>query len=343
MKPRAAGDRLLLTARREVRRLVLVLWALLVWSIDASGQAPDRVLRLGFIEPGAGVEPVRGYQGAGFWPRLEELGWKPGKNLIVEHRWANGDNARFPELIADVLSKQVDVLVVFTTPAALAARQATMTVPIVAATMGDPVGTGLVTDLAHPGGNLTGLSQGWDEGIAGKWLDLAQEVAPRATAVAAVGNPDNPLVRKALQDLASFAAQRKLKLRALEVRDSGAIDSAFAAAAREAQAVIVIPDAMTVQHRKRVVALANKHRLPAVYGLLDFADAGGLLAFGVDQVVLFRRAADYVDKILRGARPGDLPIEQATKYSLIVNLKAARELKLKVSEGLLLRADEVIR
>ena len=323
--------------------LLTCICALAIYPVNASGQAPDRIARLGFVEPGSGAEPVRGYTGAGFWQRLEELGWKPDKNLIVEHRWANGDNRRFPELIADVLARQVDVLVVFTTPAALAAKHATSTVPIVAATMGDPIGTGIASDLARPGGNLTGLSQGWDEGIAGKWLDLAQEVAPRATSVAALGNPDNPLVRTALRNLASFAGQRKLKLRMIEVRDAAAIDAAFGTAAREAQAVIVVPDALTVQHRKRIVALANKHRVPAVYGLLDFADVGGLLAFGVDQVVLFRRAADYVDKILRGARPGDLPIEQATKYSLIVNLKAADAAGIRVPQGLLLRADEVLR
>lgn len=340
MSLRAVSERLLPIARAGVRGLA---WGLLVWSIAAPGQAPNRVLRLGFVEPGSPSEPVRGYSGAGFWSRLEELGWRVGSNMVVERRFANGDNQRFPELIADVLGKQVDVLVVFTTPATLAAKQATTTVPIVAGTMGDPVGMGIVTDLARPGGNLTGLSQGWDEGIAGKWLDLVQEVAPGASTVAAIGNPENPLVRRALQDLEAYAARRRLKLRALEVREAAAIDSAFATAARDARAVIVIPDALTVQHRKRVVALANRYRLPAVYGLLDFADVGGLLAYGVDQVVLFRRAAEYVDKILRGARPADLPIEQATKYSLVVNLKAADALRIRMPQGVLLRADEVIR
>jgi putative ABC transport system substrate-binding protein len=326
-----------------VRRRLLLMCVLAGWSMNAAAQAADRIARLGFVEPGSPAQPVRGYVGPGFWPRLEELGWKKGVNLAVEHRWASGDNQRFPELVADVLAKQVDVLVVFTTPAALAAKRATTTVPIVAATMGDPLGTGLVTDLGKPGGNLTGLSQGWDEGIAGKWLDLAQEIAPRARHVAAVGNSDNPLVRKALQDLAAFAERRRVRLRVLEVRDAQDIDSALATAARVAQAVIVLPDAMTVQHRQRIAALASRHRLPAVYGLLDFADVGGLVAFGVDQVVLFRRAADYVDKILRGARPGELPIEQATKYSLIVNLKTAEALGMRVPQGLLLRADELIK
>jgi len=209
--------------------------------------------------------------------------------------------------------------------------------------MGDPVGSGVAASLAHPGGNLTGFSQGWDEGIGGKWLELLQETVPRLSTVALFANPDNPLARELARKLEVIAPTRGLKVRLIEVREPRALAGAFERAGRTAQAVLVLPDPIISATRKQVTALAAKHRLPAMYTLRDFVDVGGLMAYSPDLAVLFRRAAEYVDRILRGANPGDLPIEQPTEYRLIVNLKAAKALGITIPESILLRADEVIR
>jgi putative ABC transport system substrate-binding protein len=209
--------------------------------------------------------------------------------------------------------------------------------------MGDPVGAGHAASLAHPGGNLTGLSLGWTQGIGGKWLELLQDVVPRLSSVAVISTPDNPMARSLAKDIQGFAPTRRLKVRILEVRGPGTFDRAFREARKVAQAAIVLPDPVTVGNRQRIAALAASYRLPTMYWASEYVYSGGLISYGVDHAKLFRRAAEYVDKILKGAKPGDLPIEQPTQYLLVVNLKTAKALGITIPESILLRADEVIR
>jgi putative ABC transport system substrate-binding protein len=278
-----------------------------------------------------------------FWERMRELGYVEGQNLVIEARWAGGRYDRLPELMAEVLDRKVDVLVTYGTEAAVAAKNATSTVPIVVAAMGDPIRSGVAASLARPGGNLTGLSMGFAEGMAGKWLELLQETVPRLSHVAVIENPDTPIARDLARELEVIAPRRGLKLWVIEVREPGALDRAFEQAGRKAQAILELPDPMIAAHRAQVTALAAKYRLPAMYYLRDYVDAGGLMAYAPDLAVLSRRAADYVDKILNGAKPGDLPIEEPNKFVLILNLKTAKTLGITFPESILLRADEVIR
>jgi putative ABC transport system substrate-binding protein len=236
------------------------------------------------------------------------------------------------------------VLVTHTTPGAIAAKHATSSVPIVAATMSDPIRSGLVMSLARPGGNLTGLSLGFDKALAGKWLELLQEMVPRLSTVAVLQSADNSIARDLARELESVAPARGLKLRLIEIRGTGTLDHAFDVAARKAQALVVVPDPIIyAARREQVTALAAKYRLPTIYYLRDFADAGGLIAYAPDFGAVFRRAADYVDKILRGAHPGDLPVEQPTQFVLVVNLKTATVLGIPIPESILQRSDQVIR
>jgi putative ABC transport system substrate-binding protein len=311
--------------------------AQLAWAVEPS----QKVVRVGFVSPYSPSTATRSL--SAFWDRLRELGYVEGQNLVIEARWADGRNDRLPALMAEVLARNVDVLVTWTTPAATAAKNATSIVPIVVAAMGDPVAIGLVATLAHPGGNLTGLSMGFAEGMGGKWLELLQETVPRLSQVAVIENPDNPANRAQTKELEPLARSLGVKLQLIAVRDLEAFDRAFAQAHREAQAVLVLADPLTVHRRDRITALAARYRIPGMYPLLDFVDAGGLMAYSANQRVLFRRAAEYVDKILKGANPGDLPIEQPTQFELAVNLKTARALGLTIPESILLRADEVIR
>ena len=307
---------------------------------DADSAEPNKVVRVGFVGPASPSTLARGV--SAFWERLRELGWVEGQNLIIESRWAEGQYERLPALMNEVIGRKVDVLVTYSTPAAIAAKNATSTIPIVVAMMGDPVGAGLATSLAHPGGNLTGLSLAWAD-IAGKWLELLQETVPRLSTVAVIADPNSPMSLAMAKELEAIAPTRGMKVRFLELREPEALDRAFKQARREAQAILVPADSLTLQHRGQITVLAARYRLPGMYTFLEFMDSGGLMAYGADSVALFRRAAEYVDKILKGARPADLPIEQPTQFKLVVNLKTAKALKLKIPESILLRADQVIR
>ena len=298
-------------------------------------------MQVGFISPNSpSTDP---HVLTPFRERLRALGWTEGQNVAIEARWADGQLDRLPGLTAEVIARKPDVIVTYSTPAAVAAKDATSTIPIVVAAMGDPVGTGLVKGLARPGGNLTGLSLGWGGGIGGKFLELLQETVPRLTTVAFMTNPDNPVERQMTAELRAAAPVRRLKLQVIDVRSPEALEGAFQQARRKAQAVVIVPSPLFISQRQTITALAAKHRLPALYGLSDFTDAGGLMAYGPDRAALFRRAADYVDKILRGAKPGDLPIEQPMQYVFVVNLKTAKALGLTIPESILVRADEVIQ
>jgi putative ABC transport system substrate-binding protein len=275
---------------------------------------------------------------------LGELGWVEGKNLVVEQRWAEGRYDRLPALFAEVLALKIDVLVTYTTVGGIAAKQATSTVPIVDAAMGQPVQSGLAQSLSRPGGNLTGFSLGWGEGIGGKWLELLQESIPRLSTVAVITSDVRPPVTRAMiKELEDVAVTRHLRLKIIDAQALGGFDRAFDQARRQAQAVVVFSDPIAMAHREQITTLAAKHRLPAIYGLREYTDVGGLIEYGPDLAVMFRRAADYVDKILKGTKPADLPIEQPTKFELVVNLKAAKALGITIPESILVRADAVIR
>jgi putative ABC transport system substrate-binding protein len=210
--------------------------------------------------------------------------------------------------------------------------------------MGQPVESGLAESLSHPGSNLTGLSLGWGEGIVGKWLELLHDTVPHLSTVAVItSDPHAPGNRSGIKELEDSAIKRHLNLRIIEARTPEAFDRAFDQARRLAQAVVVLTDPIVMAHRERITALAARHRLPAMYGLREYVEVGGLMTYGPDLASMFHRAADYVDKILNGAKPGDLPIQQPTKFQLVVNLKTAKALGITLPESILLRADEVIR
>ena len=305
-----------------------------------AAEPAQRVVRVGFVQPESPSARRRGVDG--FWQRLRELGWVEGQNLVIEARWADGRIDRLPALMTEVIERKVDVLVTWGTPAGVAAKNATSTIPIVDAAMGNPIAVGLATTLAHPGGNLTGLSIGYAD-IVGKWLELLQEIVPHLSVVAMIGDPDNPVVGEMAKELEAIAPTRSIKPRLMEVRDSEALDRAYKRARREAQAVLVLGGPFIFDHRRQVTALSARYGLPTMYLLREYMDVGGLMAYTADTAILWRRAADYVDRILRGAKPGDLPIEQPTKFELVINLKTARALGITIPESILLRADEVIR
>jgi putative ABC transport system substrate-binding protein len=332
------------------RRLALLAFALSLASgiagLSSTARAAEptqKVVRLGFVSPFSPSTAFSPRYETALWERLRELGWIKGQNLIVEERWAEGSIDRFPALMAEVVGHKVDVLITYTTPAAIAARNATSTIPIVDAVMGDPVGTGIATSLARPGGNVTGLSMGHTEGMVGKWLELLQETVPRLSTVAVIANPDHSMSALYVKRLIAIAPTRGLKVRIIGVRRPEALDRAFRQAARTAQAIVVLADPNLITEQRHIVALAAKYRLPDMHVERDFVDAGGLMAYAPDYVDMFRRAGDYVDKILKGAKPGDLPIEQPSQFELVVNLKTAKTLGIKIPESILLRADEVIR
>lgn len=330
------------------RRFALVMIARsAVFAISTAAASPahaaesvPKVVRLGFVATGSPTGASRGF--AAFWSHLHDLGWVEGRNLVVETRWASHHD-QLPGLMREIVASKVDIIVTFGTPAGIAAKKATSSIPIVDAVMGDPLRTGLVASLARPGGNLTGLSLGWAQGLPGKWLELLQETVPRLSTVAVVANLDNPNEQELVKELQSAATALRLRLRIMNVREPRAFETALEQARRQAQGILVLADPANKGPFSQVVALVATYRLPAIYVLRDFADAGGLMALGPDLTPLWRRAAEYVDRILRGAQPGELPVEQSSQYVLVVNLKAARALGLTIPDSILVRADEVIR
>jgi putative ABC transport system substrate-binding protein len=322
-----------------VLAVVLVL-GLLVAPLVAEARPAGKLSRVGFLS--AGFEgPNRIYVNA-FRQRLRELGYVEGRSIAFEYRWGEGKYERLPKLAAELVHLKVDVLLAANAPAVQAAQEATKEIPIVITVLGDPVAAGLVASLARPGGNITGLSMISPE-IVGKQLELLREVVPKISRVAVLGNPANPGTAPQVREAKGAAHALGLQLQLVEARDPGEVDRAFAAMTRErAEAVLVLVDAMLGNHRERIAALTAKSRLPAVSGLRLHAEAGDLMAYGANRIDVYNRAAEYVDKILKGARPGDIPIEQPTKFELIINLKTARALGLTIPPSLLLRADQVI-
>jgi len=321
---------------------------LLVAPVVVEAQPAGKVARIGLLSPGspfdAGHNPSDlAVLFAALREGLRELGYVEGQNIRIESRWAEGNYDRLPGLAADLVRLKVDVIVTYGTPASQAAKRATGTIAIVMAAIIDPVASGLVTSIARPGGNVTGQSM-MSPDLVEKQLEILKEVVPKISRAALLHNPANP--GNAPQVLHAQDAARALgvRLQLLGATGPSEIDSAFAAMTNEqAGAVIVLVDAMLQGNRARITDLAARHRLPAVYGLGEYAEAGGLLAYGPHRLDMFRHAATYVDKILKGAKPSDLPVEQPTKFELIVNLKTAKALGLTIPPSLLGRADEVIQ
>ncbi len=273
---------------------------------------------------------------------LRELGYVEGRNIKFEYRSADHPD-RLPGLAEELVQLKVDVIVAISTPAAQAAKRATSTIPIVVTLVADPVGTGLVADLARPGGNVTGLSSMIAE-ISAKRLALLKEAVPRLTQVSVLWNPDMAWHAKAIEDLKAAAPSLSMDLNFVGVRTAAEFDAAFSAVSRaHAQALYLLDSTLSYAHRMTLTKRASKARLPNIHASRVYAEAGGLMSYGADWADLMRRSAGYVDKILKGARPGNLPIEQPTKFDLVVNLKTAKALGITIPQSILLQADEVIR
>jgi putative ABC transport system substrate-binding protein len=305
----------------------------------ADAQQPVSPRRIGMLLVGNAPQSK---EVQAFRQGMRDAGYTEGRDVVIEWRSADGDYARVPELTADLVQRKVDVIVVDSTNAARATLRATSTIPIVMALVADPVGSGLVTNLWHPAANITGLSMMIPD-LMTKRLQLLKEAIPSLTRVAVLRNPDTPWHTK-VEDLKVAAPSLSVELSVVSARTAEEFDAAFSAASRaHAQALYVVPDAFFFIHRTTISKLASKARLPAVYGAKGFAEAGGLMSYGANLGDLFRRSAGYVDKILKGAKPGNLPIEQPTKFELVINLRTAKALGLTIPQSLLERADEVIR
>jgi len=322
-----------------IRRRVLPI--LLTGAAGAGfAQSPRPPFRVGFLEAGAS-STNRHFLDA-FLKGMRELGYQPGKDLLVDEGWAEGQAERFPALLAELSQRRPDVIVVASTLGAMAAKANVKTIPVVFVGAADPLDAGLVASYAHPGGNFTGLSRVFGEGLLGKAVQILKGIVPRASRCAVLWNVVGAVevrvreARVALQALGMTALP-------VEVRDAAGLEAAFARLrAERADSLVVIADPLTLRHRQQVVDLAARERVPAVYEFAEFARAGGLVAYSASVPALFQRSAVYVDKILRGARPGDLPVEQPTQFELVINLKTARALGLTVPQSMLARADEVI-
>src|SRR5262249_46308580 len=274
---------------------------------------------------------------AAFVQRLRQLGWIDGHNVTIEYRWGEGRNERFAEIAAEFVRLKVDIIVTSGTPTISAAKQATSVIPIVFATAGDPVGSGLVASLARPGSNITGLAT-LAADLAGKRLELLREVVPGLHRLAVMGNVGNPFTVLELTEVQTAARMLGLEVNRLEIRQAQDIASAFDLLKGRADALYVCTDALATTNRIRINTSALAARLPTMHGTRDYVEAGGLMSYGPNFPDMFRRSADYVDKILHGAKPGNLPVEQPTKFDLVVNMTTAHALGLTVPESLLARA-----
>jgi len=314
---------------------------LLAAPLIAEAQPAGKVYRVGYLSASSSTANPRILEA--FRQGLRDLGWVEGQNIVIEYRWAEGRFDRLPDLAAELVRLKVDVIVASPAAPALAAKNATGTIPIVFMGAGDPVGQGLVASLPRPGGNVTGLSYGVGPSIFAKDLELLKEAVPKVRRVAVLFNPASP-TQHIISEVKDAARSLGLQLQLVEARGPGDFDGAFAAMARErAGALFVVTDPVFSPHRARLVDLAIKNRLPTIFTQREDAEAGGLMSYGPRLSDLWRRGATYVDKILKGAKPADLPVEQPTKFELVINLKTAKALGLTIPPSLLARADEVIQ
>jgi putative ABC transport system substrate-binding protein len=322
--------------RREIIRLLSGVAA--AWPLAAQAQQVAKLPTIGFL--GVSTSAAWTPWTTAFVRRLSELGWIDGRNLAIEYRWAEGRSERFAEFAAEFVGRKVDVIVT-SGSAATAAMQATSTIPIVFGLVTDPIAFGLVTSLARPGANVTGLSVQSNE-TASKRLEILRDVIPALRRVAVMGNVENPGAVSEMRAVQAAASTLGLEIDQLEIRRAEDIMPAFERLRSGTQALYVCPDPLANANRARINILALGARLPTMLGLREYADPAGLMSYGAHVPDLFRRAGDFVDKILRGTKPGDIPVEQPTKFELVVNLTVAKALGLKLSESFLLRADEIL-
>jgi putative tryptophan/tyrosine transport system substrate-binding protein len=321
------------------REFIGIAGAAVAYPLATRAQQPAKLPTIGFL--GANTASAQRSWTAGFVQRLQELGWVEGRNVVIEYRWAEGRIERSPEIIAEFINRKVDVIVVHGTANVIAAKQATSAIPIVFPIAGDPVANALVASLARPGGNVTGLSNQFPD-LMGKRLELLREAIPGVSRLAVLDDPGNPSMAPEMRELRAAAKAIGLKVAMLEMRRLEDIAPAIGALSGAADALYVPTSPMFSTNRLHIANLSAGVQLPTMHSVRDFVAAGGLMSYGPKLVDLFRRAADIVDKILRGAKPADIPVEQPTKFELVINLKTAKVLGLEIPPLLLARADEVI-
>ena len=321
------------------RDTVLALAALGAAPLSTRAQQADKVWRIGFLSSASGPdESIEAFR-----EQLRSLGYLEGRNLLIEYRWGAGKEERLPELAAELVRLKVDVIVTRGQQSVVAAKRATSTIPIVIGSAADPVGTGLIDSLARPGGNITGISFVASD-LAGKRVQLLREILPEATRVAVLVLKGGPAVPLFIEPIRTAAQRMGITLVVQDVNEAEALAGAFAVMQRErAQVLIVQLSPFTDDHRKRIVELAAQHRLPTIFESRGSVDVGGFISYGPGLPEMFRRAAFYVDRIFKGAKPADLPVEQPTKIEMVINLKTAKALGLTIPQSLLVRADEVLR
>ena len=328
----------------HLRVLALALvFSMSPFAVDAQpavAQQPTKIARLGYLtNDSVSVDLPRR---SAFRRGLRDLGYIEGQNIVLEYRVADGDSKKLPDLMTELLRLKVDVVFAFTASGVVAAKNATKEVPIVFATL-NPVELGVVASLARPGGNLTGLSLTAGPGIYGKYMELLKELVPKLSRVAVLSNPLNPAIALQLKETRSAAAALGVTLLSFDVKGPDDLEAVFAAIKKgRADALVVLADPMFLGQRQRIADLSLRSGLPSIYGIPEHAEAGGLVAYAANRLDIFRRAATYVDKILKGAKPADLPVEQPTTFDLVINLRTAKALGLTVPPLLLLRADRVI-
>jgi putative ABC transport system substrate-binding protein len=318
---------------------LVVVVSILAPVVVAQAQPAGKTPRIGVLSAG----PANPHIIEAFGKGLRDLGYVEGQNVVIEYRSAEGQPAQLAALAAELVRLQMDVIVAPATPAAVAAKNSTSTIPIVIATVLDPVGLGLIASLRRPGGNITGLTSFLGPEIAGKHLELFKEAIPKLGRVGVLRNPSNPTNTLLLEGAHGAVTSLGMQLRVVDARAPSELESAFREAGRmRIDGLLVLPDNMLWSHRARVAELAVKSRLPTMFRDREHVEAGGLIAYGASLTDLSRRAASFVDKILRGAKPADLPVEQPTTFELVINMKTARALGLKIPPSLLARADQVI-
>ncbi|MGN6735298.1 MAG: ABC transporter substrate-binding protein [Candidatus Binatia bacterium] len=323
-------------------RAVLALSAiLLAVCLPANAQQPAKVWKIGVLV--STTHALNASREDNLWQGLRQLGYVDGRNIALEYRYANGQLDRLPALAAELVALNADVLVVSGTRAAVAAKQVTSTIPIVLAGVGDPVQAGLVSSMSHPGPNVTGLSR-LSPDFIGERLELIKDVVPKTSRVAALSNPDNPAQSANLRQLNIQARTLAIELESVTARNPNEFENAFSTAINDrANALVLMPDALFHNYPSVIVGLAAKNRLPAIYDRSDFVEAGGLMSFAVNIADLSRRAAGYVDRIIKGSNPADLSIDEPTRYDLVINLNTAHSLDLTIPPTVLARADRVIK
>jgi putative ABC transport system substrate-binding protein len=322
------------------REFIVTLGGAAAWSLAARAQQPARMRRIGVLMNLASDDTEEQARLAAFHQGLQELGWTVGRNVQIDYRWGAGDAGRFHRYAEELLALAPDVILASATPSVQALQQATHSVPIVFAQVSDPVGMGLVASLARPGGNITGFTP-MEFGFGAKWLELLKEIAPRVTRVAVLR--DLTIGPAQLSAIQAVAPSFGVELSAVGVRDAGEIERAVGAFARSSNAgMVVTASTAAAVHRDLITMLATRHRLPAVYAFRYYVTGGGLISYGANTIDIYRRAASYVDRILKGEKPADLPVQAPNNYELVINLKTAKALGLDVPATLLARADEVI-